>query len=1522
MIDLNQRDMKGGLQRPEERGACGLGFVVNIDGRKSHEIILKGIQVLINLTHRGACGCDPETGDGAGILIQIPHAFFAREAARLGFALPAPGKYGVGMVFLPVERHERMLCAGILERINREEGLSLLGWRDTPVDASGIGRVARGTQPYIEQVFVRAPAGMDQDTLERKLYVVRKRAEAEVYQSDLKNKGTFYLPSLSSRTIVYKGLLLAPQIAHFYGELSDPEVVSAICLIHQRFSTNTFPTWQLAHPYRYLCHNGEINTLRGNVNWMHARQSVLTTPLFGEDVKKLMPIIQPGGSDSANLDNAVELLALSGRSLPHVVEMLVPAAWDNDPGMPEDVKAFYEYHASLMEPWDGPAALAFTDGRVVGAKLDRNGLRPSRYVITSDGMVIMASEAGVLPVRPEDVRAKGRLAPGRMLLVDTERGRVIHDEEIKKELAARRPYAEWLKENQVTLHQLPAPTKVQTTNHETILMRQRAFGYTDEDLRTIMIPMAVDGQEPVGSMGNDTPLACLSDRPQLLFSYFKQLFAQVTNPPIDSIREELVMSLNGYIGSEGNILDETPRHCHTLKLPHPILTNHDLEKIRRVSWGDFLATTLPTLFRVDGAAEMERALEDLCRGASRAVKSGYTLLILSDRGVDEGYAPLPSLLALSAVHNHLVREKTRNQVALIVESGEPREIMHFALLIGYGASAINPYLAIETLEDLFARRYFPEGFDFDRVLKSYLKAVDKGLLKVFSKMGISTLQSYCGAQIFEAIGLNRTLVNRYFTGTASRIEGVGMEVLAREAMMKHQLAMQTPGESDTELAIGGSYQYRVMGERHLVNPLTVSTLQHAVRQENPKTFEEFSKLIDDQSRELMTLRGLLEFQSTAEPVPLDEVEPASEIVKRFATGAMSFGSISKEAHETLAIAMNRMGGRSNTGEGGEDEERFHPDPNGDLRRSSVKQVASARFGVTTHYLVNADELQIKIAQGAKPGEGGQLPGRKVDEVIARVRHSIPGVTLISPPPHHDIYSIEDLAQLIYDLKNANSEARISVKLVAEVGVGTVAAGVAKAHADVILISGYEGGTGASPISSTRHAGIPWELGIAETQQVLVMNDLRSRVRLQVDGKLATGRDVAIAALLGAEEFGFSTMPLISLGCIMMRKCHLNTCPVGIATQDPELRKKFQGKPEHVIRFFFYLAEEVRAIMARLGFRKMDEMIGRVDCLKKREVVDHWKARGIDFSELLYNPPVPSQVGRRKLILQDHGLDKSLDHKLLEIARPALESRTPVSHKLQIRNVHRTVGTMLSGQIARRYGSEGLPEDTIRFKFTGTAGQSFGAFLAKGVTLTLEGDANDYVGKGLSGGKLIIYPPRNSPFLPEENILVGNVVLYGATSGEVYFNGMGGERFAVRNSGATAVVEGVGDHCCEYMTNGLVVVLGKTGRNFGAGMNGGFAYILDQTGEFAKTQCNRATVDLEPVTDPEEAETLRRLINRHGEYTASPQAKWILANWDAMLPKFVKVFPHEFKRVLGVPRVAAQAPALTADQPSGKAVVRG
>jgi glutamate synthase (NADPH) large chain len=1492
-----------GLYDPaHEHDACGMGFVASIRGNKSHDIVRKGIEVLINLTHRGACGCDPETGDGAGILIQIPHKFFARECAKIGFLLPVPGAYGVGMTFLPVEKHQRLQCEGILERIVREEGLTVLGWRDTPVDGSAVGREARVSQPYIQQIFVSCPAGISEDILERKLYVIRKRAESEIAASEIEERAMFYVPSLSARTIVYKGLLLAPQIANFYAELSDPDVASALCLVHQRFSTNTFPSWQLAHPYRYVAHNGEINTLKGNVAWMHARQSVLKSELLGDDLKKLYPIIAPGGSDSANFDNAVELLLQAGRSLPHVMAMLIPEAWAGNPHMKTEKRAFYEYHASLMEPWDGPAAIAFTDGRVIGATLDRNGLRPGRYVVTHDEMVVMASEVGVLEVQPEKVKLKGRLQPGRMFLVDTVEGRIISDKEIKQRLSSRQPYGDWLKENQINLDQLPEPSRVHPSDHGTILCRQRAFGYTDEDIRMILEPMARSGEEPVGSMGTDTPLACLSDRPQPLFNYFKQLFAQVTNPPIDPIREEMVMSLISYIGTERNILEEKPENCHTLKLPHPILTNRDLEKLRRVSRGDLLAITLPALFRVEeGEAGLKRALDGLCRRASLAVKSGYTLLILSDRGGDETYAPIPSLLALAAVHNLLVRQETRTQVALIIESGEPREVMHFALLIGYGASAINPYLAFETIEDLAWRGHLPDGLELERAQKNFIKAINKGLLKTFSKMGISTLQSYRGAQAFEAIGLNKELVDTYFAGTTSRLEGVGLDILAREAQMKHEHAFRPPTEFETELAVGGSYHFRAGGEYHLLNPLTISKLQHAVRQSSFKTFQEYTDVIDDQSRNLATLRSLLHIKKAEKPVPIEEVEPAKEIVKRFTTGAMSFGSISKEAHETLAIAMNRIGGKSNTGEGGEDEERFKPDSSGALRRSAVKQVASARFGVTTNYLVNADELQIKMAQGAKPGEGGQLPGHKVDEVIARLRHSTPGVGLISPPPHHDIYSIEDLAQLIYDLKNVNPKARIAVKLVAEVGVGTVAAGVAKAHADVVLISGDSGGTGASPLSSIKHAGIPWELGLAETQQVLLLNDLRSRIRVQTDGKLQTGRDVVIAALLGAEEFGFATAPLIAMGCIMMRKCHLNTCSVGIATQDPALRKRFQGQPEHVINFFFFVAEQVRQYMAEMGIRTMDEMIGRVEMLDARPAVDHWKARGLDLSAILYSPPLPGRVARRCIQAQDHGLEQALDHRLVERAQPTIESGDPVEMNSSIRNVHRSVGAMLSGEIARRYGSGGLPGDTIRIHLTGSAGQSFGAFLARGVTLTLEGEANDYAGKGLSGGKLIVYPPRNSGFAAEENVLIGNVVLYGATSGEAFFRGMAGERFAVRNSGATAVVEGVGDHGCEYMTKGLVVVLGSCGRNFAAGMSGGIAYVFDERLNFTEKRCNLASVDLEPLMEPQDVQLVHDLVTRHAQLTGSRRARSILENWPENVPRFIKVFPHELKRVLGVSR---------------------
>ena len=1510
--DQQQRHASGlppaqGLYDPaNEHDACGLGFVASIRGEKSHSIVEKGIEVLTHLEHRGACGCDPETGDGAGVLIQIPHEFFVRECAAIGMALPEPGAYAVGMVFLPVGKLERLQCEGVVEKIIGEEGFEVLGWRDTPVDGTAIGRVARGSQPYIEQIFLKTLQPMAETDFERKLYVIRRRIENEIAHAEIEGRNNFYIPSLSCRTIVYKGLLLAPQITKFYPELSDPLVKSALCLVHQRFSTNTFPSWPLSHPYRHIAHNGEINTVKGNVIWMNARQSLLESSLFGDDLKKVFPVIVPGGSDSASLDNAVELLLHSGRELPHVMAMLIPEAWSRNPHMDPAKRAFYEYHASLMEPWDGPASISFTDGRLIGATLDRNGLRPGRYIVTNDDIVVLSSEVGVLEFSPERVKYKGRLQPGRMFLVDTVAGRIISDDEIKEMLASRQPYAEWIKKNQITMDQLPEPTRVHNPSHETIIARQRVFGYTEEDIKFILEPMARQGEEPTGSMGSDTPLACLSDQPQLLFNYFKQLFAQVTNPPIDPIREDLLMSLTSYIGTERNILKETPLNCHTLKLPQPVLTNRDLEKLRRVSSGDLLATTLSAAFRVDeDGAGLKRGLDGLCRRASLAVESGYTLLILSDRGVDKDYAPIPSLLALAAVHNHLVKEESRTKIALIVESGEPREVMHFALLIGYGASAINPYLAIETLEDMVQRGLLPPDITEEKAVKNFMKSIDKGLLKTFSKMGISTLQSYRGAQVFEAIGLSRNLVKEYFSGTVSRIEGVGLEVIARESVLRHEYGFRPRTASELELEVGGAYRHRVDGEYHLLNPQTISKLQHSVRSGKKETFKEYTDLIDLQNKQLCTLRGLLQLKELDKPIPLEEVEPAKEIVKRFATGAMSYGSISKEAHETLAIAMNRIGGRSNTGEGGEDASRFQRDESGDLRRSSVKQVASARFGVTAHYLVNADELQIKMAQGAKPGEGGQLPGHKVDEIIAKLRHSTPGVTLISPPPHHDIYSIEDLAQLIYDLKNVNPQARISVKLVSEVGVGTVAAGVAKAHADVVLISGDSGGTGASPLSSIKHAGIPWELGLAETQQVLLLNDLRSRIRVQTDGKLQTGRDVVIAALLGAEEFGFATTPLVALGCIMMRKCHLNTCPVGIATQDPVLRARFAGQPEHVVNFFFFLADQVREYMARLGFRTFDEMVGRVDRLEPRVASDHWKAKGIDLSTILYSPALPTRVARHCIHKQDHGLEQALDHELMTAVKPALDEAKPVDVSFKIKNVHRTVGTMLSGEIARRYGAEGLPDETIRLRFNGSAGQSFGAFLAKGITMTLEGDANDYVGKGLSGGKIAVYPPRESRFRPEENIVVGNVVLYGATSGEAYFSGIAGERFAVRNSGATAVVEGVGDHGCEYMTGGTVVVLGHCGRNFAAGMSGGIAYVYDEQGDFYEKCCNLASVDLEPVMGADDVRVVTLLVEEHARRTGSPQAKRILANWTSVLPHFVKIYPHELKRVRGVERSTTQ-----------------
>ena len=1489
---------KEGLYDPAfEHDACGIGFVVNVDGRKSHEIIEKGIQVLLNLEHRGACGCDPDTGDGAGMLLQIPHEFYARECDRLGFALPKAGQYGVGMLFLPAPYTQRLFCEGVIEEVVRKEGQRVLGWRDVPVDPNSLGWLAKHSQPYIRQVFIGRAGRLDEPAFERKLYVIRKRIENAIRELGPGQVSYFYCPSMSCRTVVYKGLMLARQMKAFYQDLSDPSAVTALALIHQRFSTNTFPSWELAHPFRYIAHNGEINTLKGNVNWMHARESVLRSALFNGELNRTFPIISPGGSDSANIDNALELLVMAGRSAPHSLLMLVPEAWTTQQHMDPTRRAFYEYHASLMEPWDGPAAIAFTDGRLVGAILDRNGLRPCRYTVTKDGFVVLASEVGVLPIPAANIEHKDRLQPGRLFLVDTTQGRIISDDEIKDTLARRRPYTQWLQQNLVTVESLPEPIRVFEPDHDTILLRQRAFGYTDEDLRMVLAPMTVQGEEPVGSMGNDAALACLSDKPRLLFDYFKQLFAQVTNPPIDSIREELVMSLVSYIGKEGNILDETPKNCHTLKLAHPILTNRDLEKLRCVKAGDFQAATLPALFEVHrGGPGLQEALEALWRGASDAAGSGYPVIILSDRGVTEDLAPIPSLLALSAVHHHLIRDRLRTQVALIVESGEPREVMHFALLLGYGASAINPYLAIETLADMVKHGLLPPEIDYDKALANYLKSIKKGLLKTISKMGISTVQSYCGAQIFEAIGLNKDLVEKYFTGTASRISGIGLEVLARECAMRHEFAFRPRSETDTDLDVGGQYQYRVRGERHLFHPESISKLQHAVRSQSYSTYQEYADLINHQEEAFCTLRGLFRFREST-PVPLEEVEPAKDIVKRFKTGAMSFGSISKEAHETLAIAMNRIGGKSNTGEGGEDEARFARDPNGDWRRSAIKQVASARFGVTTNYLVNADELQIKMAQGAKPGEGGQLPGHKVDEVIARIRYSIPGVGLISPPPHHDTYSIEDLAQLIHDLKNANSRARISVKLVAEVGVGTVAAGVSKGHADVVLIAGHDGGTGASPLSSIKHAGIPWEIGLAETQQVLVKNDLRGRIAVEVDGQLKTGRDVAIACLLGAEEFGFSSAPLVSMGCIMMRKCHLNTCPVGVATQDPVLRARFAGQPEHVINFFFFVAEELRQIMAGLGLRTIPEMVGRSDLLDVNRDINHWKARHLDFSEIFHRPQVPDRVARYNSQTQNHGLEKAMDNELIRLAQPALERRERVHIEKDIRNVNRTVGAMLSGEVARRYGSAGLAEDTIYFRFTGSAGQSFGAFLAGGVTFELEGDTCDYMGKGLSGGKMIIYPPRGSTFAPEENILVGNVCLYGATGGEVYLHGMAGERFAVRNSGAHAVVEGAGDHCCEYMTKGVVVVLGRTGRNFAAGMSSGIAFVLDEENRFAEHSCNLSMVGLEPVVETDDLALLRRLVENHHRYTASPKSRWVLENWKSLLPRFIKVMPHEYKRVL-------------------------
>ena len=1490
-----------GLYDPsQEHDSCGVGFVVDIKGRRSHRIVQQALEVVINLLHRGACGCETNTGDGAGMLLQLPHRFFRKEADRLGIELPAPGEYGAGMVFLPRDAVQRAQIEDLFAHIVAEEGQRVLGWRSVPTDDAALGRTARSGEPAIRQILIgrgEALAGQsDAHTrFERKLFVIRKRVARAVERLPLSERHLFYVASLSSNTIVYKGMLIADQVEGMFPDLTDPDVESALALVHQRFSTNTFPSWPLAHPYRYAAHNGEINTLRGNINWMRAREALCRSDLFGDDLGKLFPLIREGQSDTATFDNVLEFLVLTGRPLAHAVLMMIPEPWSNHESMSPERKAFYQYHASLMEPWDGPASIAFTDGTVIGAVLDRNGLRPSRYYVTKDDMVIMASEVGVLDVPPENVLVKERLHPGRIFLVDTAQGRIIDDEEIKAGLAAERPYGAWLDRELVHLRDLPPAAGEPVPAHDIIRRRQRAFGYTEEDLRIIVGPMAERGVEPIGSMGSDTALAVLSDRSRLLYDYFKQLFAQVTNPPLDAIREVLVTDMGSTLGSERNLLNPEPASCHQVKIDDPVIDNHGLAALRAMSDPAFRSVTLPMLFSpADGAAGLERAMDELCRQASAAVAAGCSLIMLSDRGIDQDHAAVPSLLATAGVHHHLVREGTRTRCSLIIESGEAREVHHMALLLGYGAGAINPYLAFETLQDMVHEGQL-DAADHDAAVRAYIKACTKGVLKVMSKMGISTLQSYRGAQIFEAVGLDKAFVDRYFTWTASRVGGIGIDTVADEVIRRHRRGYPKRGPSDTQLETGGEYQWRRDGEYHLFNPETVFKLQHASRSGQYTVYREYAQLVNDQSRKRATLRGLFTLRPAAEPLPPGEVEPVESILKRFATGAMSYGSISREAHETLAIAMNRLGGKSNTGEGGEDSARYTPDANGDQRRSAIKQVASGRFGVTSEYLVSADDIQIKMAQGAKPGEGGQLPGFKVYPWIAKVRYSTPGVGLISPPPHHDIYSIEDLAQLIHDLKNANRHARIHVKLVAEVGVGTVAAGVSKAHSDVVLISGHDGGTGASPQTSIKHAGVPWELGLAETQQVLVLNDLRDRIVVQVDGQMKTGRDVVIAALLGAEEYGFSTAPLVVSGCIMMRVCHLDTCPVGVATQNPELRKRFSGEPEFVENYFRFVAEEVRELMAEMGFRTVDEMIGRSDRLDVEGAVGHWKAKGLDLSSILHQPDVPPTVGRRCVREQDHGLDKALDNELIRQAQPALEQGTPVEIASPIRNINRTVGTMLGAELTRRWGSAGLPDDTIQIQFTGTAGQSFGAFVPRGISMTIVGDANDYFGKGLSGGRLVIYPPPQSPFVPEENIIIGNVALYGATGGALFARGVAGERFCVRNSGAHAVVEGIGDHGCEYMTGGRAVILGRTGRNFAAGMSGGVAYVLDVEGDF-EHRCNPGMVDLESLTD-EDAAFVRQLVGRHVELTGSTPGRQVLDDWAAFRPRFVKAMPRDYKRVL-------------------------
>ena len=1493
----NRQPEKQGLYDPQfEHDACGVGFVANIKGKKSHEIVSQALEILVNLDHRGATGSEPNTGDGAGILIQVPDSFLRSVCTPLGIELPEPFHYGVGMVFTSPKATERNAARHILEKILVEEDVELLGWRNVPTDNSSLGNTAWEGEPMVRQLFLKRPLGCaDEQAFNRKLYIINQRATNEIRRAGVDEH--WYVCSLSTRTIIYKGMLMPVQVDQYYSELRDSAMESAIALVHSRFSTNTFPSWDRAHPYHYLAHNGEINTLRGNVNWMNARQNHITSELFGDDIKKVLPIINTNGSDSGMFDNCLELLVMSGRSLPHAVMMMVPEPWENHSGMSEEKKAFYEYHSCLIAPWDGPAAIAFTDGRCIGAVLDRNGLRPSRYYITSDDLVVMASEAGVLKIEPDRIVRKGRLQPGHMFLVDTEQGRIVPDEEIKQELAAANPYGRWLKENYILLEELPNASNMHLPDRSSLIQRQQAFGYTYEDQRVVLGPMALDGIQPLGSMGTDTPLAVLSSQNQLLYNYFKQLFAQVTNPPIDPIREEIVTSTITLIGSEGNLLEPTAANARRIKLQNPLLCNQELEKLRQIDSPGFKAATLSLLFPVTrGAAGMERGLEALFAAADVAVEAGSNILILSDRGVDNNHAAVPALLAISGLHHHLVNSGTRTLVSLVLESGEPREVHHFAVLLGYGVNAINPYLAFESLDDMILQGMLP-GLDHKKAVKNFVKASIKGVVKTMAKMGISTVQSYRGAQIFEAVGLHQSVVDRYFTWTPSRIGGTDIDGIARELMERHARAYPERVAPETTLAPGGVYQWRKDGEEHQYNPLTITSLQKATRTDDYREFKVFSSLIDEQNTRHYTLRGLLDFKENIPSVPLDEVEPVEAIMKRFKTGAMSYGSISKEAHETLAIAMNRIGGRSNTGEGGEDPERFTwTNELGDSKNSSIKQVASGRFGVTSDYLTNAEELQIKMAQGAKPGEGGELPGTKVYPWIAKTRHTTPGVGLVSPPPHHDIYSIEDLAELIHDLKNANRRARISVKLVSEVGVGTIAAGVAKAHADVVLISGYDGGTGASPISSIKHAGLPWELGLAETHQTLLLNNLRSRIIIEADGQLKTGRDVAIAALLGAEEFGFATAPLVTLGCVMMRVCHSNTCPTGVATQDPELRKNFSGKPEYVVNFMRFVAEELREIMAQLGFRTLNEMVGRCDVLEAKKAVDHWKAQGLDFSNILYQPKVALNVGRYCTEQQDHGLEKSIDMtRLLDLCQPAIERGEKVSAELPITNVNRVVGTILGNEITRHHGAAGLPDDTVSLTFNGSAGQSFGAFIPRGITLKLSGDANDYIGKGLSGGTIIVYPPEGSIFKAEENIITGNVAFYGATSGSAYIRGMAGERFCVRNSGVNAVVEGVGDHGCEYMTGGVIAILGQTGRNFAAGMSGGIAYVLDEQGDF-KSRCNTEMVGLEQL-DEDDCTVLKAMIEKHAEYTGSSRATIILINWERYQSRFVKVMPMDYKRVL-------------------------